>query len=144
MGETDVIEAPQINPVGSGFDERWTREFVAFARLLPELLKTERGRFVAIQGGAVVAVADTLEDAALQAYQRVGYVPLHVGQVVDTPMRTVRLHGHLHSPDWCSGHGGFAIEVVASPNREYVLLGRDVLNGYRITLDGPEMLCTSE
>jgi hypothetical protein len=39
----------------------------------------------------VVAVADTFEEAALAAYQHVGYVPLHVGQVVDAPLPTVRM-----------------------------------------------------
>ncbi len=39
----------------------------------------------------MVAVADTFEDAAPAAYQRVGYVQLHVGQVVDTPLPTVRI-----------------------------------------------------
>ena len=29
-------------------------EFVAFARLLPELLETHRGRFAAVHGGVVV------------------------------------------------------------------------------------------
>jgi hypothetical protein len=91
MSDADVIEALQIDPTGSAFDQRWAREFAAFSRLLPELLKTERGRFVAVHGGAVVAVADTFEDAALAAYQRVGYVPIHVGQVVDTALPTVRI-----------------------------------------------------
>jgi hypothetical protein len=91
MSEAQVIDAPQINPTGSAFDDRWTREFVAFARLLPELLKTERGRFVAIHGGAVVAVGDTFEDAAVRAYENVGHVPLHVGRVVEDPLPTVRV-----------------------------------------------------
>jgi hypothetical protein len=30
------------------------------------------------------------------------------------------------------------------PGEQYVLLGRDVLNGYRITLDGSGALCTIE
>lgn len=31
------------------------------------------------------------------------------------------------------------IEVVASPGESWVLLGRDVLNGYRVLLDGPQL-----
>ena len=44
-----------------------------------------------MHGGVVVAVANTFEDAALAASQRVGYVPLHVGQVVDAALPTVRV-----------------------------------------------------
>lgn len=89
--ESDVIEAPDINPPYSAFDERWRREYVAFIRLLPELLKSDRGKFTAIHGGAVVAVADTFVEAALKAYERVGYVPLHVGEVTENPPVPVRL-----------------------------------------------------
>lgn len=32
------------------------------------------------------------------------------------------------------------VEVVASPLEPYVLLGRDVLNHFRITLDGPNLV----
>lgn len=35
-------------------------------------------------------------------------------------------------------------DVLGAPGEQYVLLGRDVLNGYRITLDGPGALCTIE
>lgn len=34
------------------------------------------------------------------------------------------------------------IRVVGTPGEEYVLLGRDVLNRHRVTLDGPNLLCT--
>lgn len=30
-----------------------------------------------------------------------------------------------------------SVEVIASPNESWVLLGRDVLNGLRVVLDGP-------
>lgn len=36
------------------------------------------------------------------------------------------------------------IDVLAADGEPYVLLGRDVLNRYRITLDGPQLLCTIE
>ena len=32
------------------------------------------------------------------------------------------------------------VEVLASPQEPYVLLGRDVLNHFRITLDGPKLV----
>ncbi len=33
-----------------------------------------------------------------------------------------------------------AIEVIASPGESYVLLGRDLLNQFRVLLDGPNLL----
>jgi predicted aspartyl protease len=35
-------------------------------------------------------------------------------------------------------------DVLAASGEQYVLLGRDVLNEYRVTLDGPGLLCTIE
>jgi hypothetical protein len=91
MHEPDVIAAPYIQPPGAVRDPRWREEYRAFMNLLPELLKTHRDKFVAIHNAGVVAVADTLKDAAMEAYERVGYVPLHVGLVSDAPLPTVRV-----------------------------------------------------
>ena len=35
-------------------------------------------------------------------------------------------------------------EVIGAPGEQYALLGRDVLNRHRITLDGPNLLCIIE
>ena len=35
-------------------------------------------------------------------------------------------------------------DVVGAVGEQYVLLGRDVLNGYRVTLDGPGLIFTIE
>jgi hypothetical protein len=91
MQPSDVIEAPRIPTAGSARDQDWIREYRAFVRLLPELLKTHRDKFVAIHNAGVVAIADTFKDAALQACKRVGYVPLHVGLVSDAAPQPVRI-----------------------------------------------------
>jgi hypothetical protein len=59
------------------------REYQAFLRLLPQLLETHRGRYVAIHEGRVVD--SDVDDIALiqRVHARVGYVPLHVGLVTD-------------------------------------------------------------
>jgi len=92
MSESDILEAPKLNlrPKPRG-DEKWRREKEAFLRVLPDLLKTYRDKFVAIHDGAVVAVGDTRIDAAMKAYERVGYIPLHVGLVTDHPLPKVRI-----------------------------------------------------
>jgi hypothetical protein len=59
------------------------REYHAFLRLLPELLATHRGQYVAIHEGQVVDSG--ADDIALiqRVHARVGYVPIHVGLVVE-------------------------------------------------------------
>ncbi len=61
------------------------REYQAFLGLLPQLLTTHRGKYVAIHDGQVVD-SDT-DDVALilRVHARVGYVPIHVGLVTDQP-----------------------------------------------------------
>ena len=66
-------------------DPKWEREFAAFQRLLPELLKTHRGKYVAIHDGKVVASGDGRTEVAERAWEHVGYVALHVGLVTDEP-----------------------------------------------------------
>jgi hydrogenase maturation factor len=59
------------------------REYQAFLRLLPELLQTHRGQYVAVHEGQVVD-ADA-DDIALvrRVHTRIGYVPIHVGLVTE-------------------------------------------------------------
>lgn len=90
----DIHDAPVIPSRGGVRDPQWRTEFVAFQKLLPSLLPTHKGRFVAVHGGQVVATADNFIDAALQAYKKVGYVTLHVGLVSDAPDQVI----HLPSP----------------------------------------------
>jgi hypothetical protein len=61
------------------------REYQAFLRLLPGLLPTHRGRYVAVHNGQVVD-ADT-DDIALvrRVHARIGSVPIHVGLVTEQP-----------------------------------------------------------
>lgn len=69
------LPAPQLT--------KGEREHQAFLRLLPELLKTHRGKHVAIHEEKVVDT-DTDDIALIQrVHAKVGYVPIHVGLVVD-------------------------------------------------------------
>ena len=60
------------------------REYQAFLRLLPQLLTTHRGQYVAIHEGQVIDSGP--DDIALiqRVHARIGYVPLFVGRVTDT------------------------------------------------------------
>ncbi|HEX3147976.1 MAG TPA: hypothetical protein VHR66_07815 [Gemmataceae bacterium] len=61
------------------------RERSAFLRLLPELLATHPGKFVAIHNEQVVD--NDQNDIALvqRVHKRVGYVPIHVARVAGQP-----------------------------------------------------------
>src|SRR4051794_33352568 len=74
------------------------REYQAFLRLLPELLVTHRGQYLAIHDGQVVD-SDTDEVALiLRVQSKFGYVPIHVGLVTD-PQPAVRIpHYHEWRP----------------------------------------------
>lgn len=59
------------------------REYRAFLRLLPQLLPTHRGKYVAMHNEQVVDI-DTDDIALIQrVHARVGYVPIHVGLVTE-------------------------------------------------------------
>ena len=64
---------------------KWQREFLAFQRLLPILLQSHRGEFVAIHDEHVVDSGP--DDIALiqRVHGRYGYVPIHVEMVTEQP-----------------------------------------------------------
>lgn len=66
---------------------KWEREYRAFQRLLPELLKTHRDRYVAIHEEQVVETGDEPLALALRVLARIGNVSIHVGHVTDEPER---------------------------------------------------------
>jgi hypothetical protein len=68
--------------------------------------------------------------------ERLGLVPLDVlpltgfgGQVVLVPTYVIELAIRTLPPQ--------PVEVIAHPGEPFVLLGRDVLTGHRVVLDGP-------
>jgi hypothetical protein len=64
---------------------KWEREHRAFQLLLPELLKTHGGKYVAIHDEQVVD-SDTNELVLIErVLQRVGNVSIHVGFVSERP-----------------------------------------------------------
>lgn len=69
----------------------WEAERRAFARLLPSLLGTHPGRYVAVHGGRVIVEGADQIEVARRAYAQVGYVPVYVGLVSEEPARPVRI-----------------------------------------------------
>jgi len=91
MSSAEILPAPDVElPVERG-ESKWKREYEAFQRKLPELLKQYEGQYVAIHDGEAVAAGDD-EVAVIQAaYDRVGYTAMHVGKVSLEPPRVYRL-----------------------------------------------------
>ena len=90
MSDATTFPAPDLT-LGESNITTWERERRAFFGLLPTLLATHRGQYVAVHHGSVVAEGPDEVEVAMQAYRRVGYVPLYVGLISDEPPRPVRL-----------------------------------------------------
>ncbi len=90
MSAIETLPAPEVSPPVVS-DERWRRERTAFAKLLPELLATSAGEFVAIHNEQVVTKGKNKIQVARQAYAQCGYVPIYVGHVVDELPSDVRI-----------------------------------------------------
>ncbi len=101
MSQTEPITLPAPNlawrlPTPS----KWEREYQAFYRLLPDLLKTHCGQFVVIHDGQVVDSGPDDLALALRFFAQHGNVPIHVGLVADQPEPAVRIphYRELHRP----------------------------------------------
>src|SRR5437879_2526480 len=77
--EPITLPAPVIDLLPT--PSKWEREHQAFRRLLPQLLQTHHGQYVAIHEGQVVASGSDKLAVALQAFSQVGNVSIHVGLV---------------------------------------------------------------
>jgi hypothetical protein len=67
------------------------REVAAFERLKPELLKTYKGRVVAIHQGQVVAVGDDRMAVLDTVLEKLGPVPCYIEWVEEETPRRVRM-----------------------------------------------------
>ncbi len=90
MSDVDIPPAPDFAS-GQERHSAWEEEHRAFLRLLPTLLATHRGQYVAIYKAAVVAEGLDQIDVAKRTYARVGYVPAYVGLVTDEAPKPVRI-----------------------------------------------------
>jgi hypothetical protein len=84
MSDPITLPAPVVN-LPPAPRTKWEREYQAFQRLLPQLLATHRGQYVAIHNEQVVDSGDDKLAVALRVLAKVGNVPIHVGFVSDGP-----------------------------------------------------------
>src|SRR4051812_31869875 len=90
MSDVTTLPAPDLNLKGVTH-AAWEEEQRAFLRLLPALLATHRGRYVAVRKGCVIAEGPDQIDVAKRAYALAGYVPIYVGLVTDEPSVPARI-----------------------------------------------------
>jgi hypothetical protein len=100
MSDPTTLPAPDLGLKDAAYDS-WEEQRRAFFRLLPALLATHRGQYVAVHEGCVIADGPDQVEVAKQAYTRVGYAPVYVGLVTDEPPRPVR----IPSPRLLAGRG---------------------------------------
>jgi hypothetical protein len=81
--DIETLPAPVLPPRRSK-NEKWEREYAAFIEMLPDLLQTHRGKFVAIHEGRMVDCGDDKIALALRVYNKYGYIPIYVGLVAVT------------------------------------------------------------
>jgi hypothetical protein len=98
MSAVDILPTPVIDPwpppaVPTPFwrDPKWEREYQAFLHLLPELLPTHRGQYVAVHEGQVVDRDHDLLALASRVHARHGYVPIYMDLVAERPLPPIRV-----------------------------------------------------
>ena len=100
MSDVTTLPAPVLSLDGAT-QTAWEAERSAFLRLLPTLLASQEGRYVAVHQGRVIAAGPDQVDVARQAYAHAGYVPVYVGLVTAGPSRPVRLPSPRLIPGRC-------------------------------------------
>jgi hypothetical protein len=88
MASFETLPAPDLVAL---VDDKWKREQQAFCQLLPELLRTNLGQFVAIHEGQLVESGVDKLEVARRSYERFGYVPIFVSRVVAGPIAPIRI-----------------------------------------------------
>ena len=90
MSDMTTLPAPDLR-LKETTPAAWENEHRAFLRLLPALLATHRGQYVAVYHERVIADGPDQVEVAKRAYARAGYVPIYVGLVTDEPPQLVRI-----------------------------------------------------
>ncbi len=90
MNDVNTHPAPDLT-FSHGTHTTWEREHQAFVKLLPTLLGTHKGQYVAIHNASVIAQGPDQVEVAMSAYARAGYVPIYVGLVTNEAQEPVRV-----------------------------------------------------
>jgi hypothetical protein len=85
MSELETLPAPVLD-LGTPTEDKWSREQRAFRRLLPTLLQTHKGQYVAIHNEEVVDRDNDLVGLGRRVYRRYGYIPIYMDLVMERPV----------------------------------------------------------
>ena len=85
------LDALPVSVLADVLEDKWLREKCAFQALLPGLMSTHKGLFVAIHDGQVVESGSNKLAVGGRAYARFGYVPIFVTLVTDRPLAPERI-----------------------------------------------------
>lgn len=85
----ETLPAPLIQT--AKVSDKWELERDAFYSLLPKLLVTHAGLFVAVHDRQVAFAGGSFVETARAAYSKIGYVPIFIGQVTTLPPPTARV-----------------------------------------------------
>lgn len=88
-----LLEVPLPPPQVTPFEQ----DRRAFLRLLPGLLATHQGNYVAVRNEQVVDADADEEALILRAWSKFGYGSVFVGLVTDQPSRPERLPLYRHA-----------------------------------------------
>ena len=91
MSEVVTLDIPPFDLPPPAPPPVLSEEVRAFDRLLPELLNTHRGEYVAILGGRVVGTGPDRSELLTRAYAAYGYRPILCRLVTDQPSPVVRI-----------------------------------------------------
>jgi hypothetical protein len=84
MSTPVTLPAPALDS-GDSPATKWQREYQAFQQLLPALLTTHKGQYVAVHDGQVVGSGDDKLTLAMRVLTKIGNVPIYVGLVSSEP-----------------------------------------------------------
>ena len=82
--KVDLFSAPVLD-MARKQDDKWDREYAAFLTMLPQLLQSHAGKYVAVHEGQLVHTGDEKVELGLRVYKTYGHVPIYVGLVTATP-----------------------------------------------------------
>jgi hypothetical protein len=89
VAKVQVFEAPQLS-IPEIKEDNWLRDERAFFLQLPELLKTLRGKWVAIHNEQVVEIGDSLRSVLLRVRERFPKTEVYI-QLVDEKLPVIKM-----------------------------------------------------
>jgi len=88
--QVQVFDAPQLN-LPKKDDDPWLRDERTFFMKLPELLKTLRGKWVAVYNEQIVEVGDTRREVLLRFLEKFPNAEVYI-QLVDEEIPVAKIY----------------------------------------------------